>query len=208
MSLSPENFQNVTHIVKDHLTEYPIDFPGWSGLVRRTAAKYPELTDPLKYMSYQWRSDRWRTHCKKIIYDYWDNILIAEAKEHQEPGQSLELFDVSGLSASRPHRLWTAAGRISCEVTKACIVSWMLLGVYYTRDKLHKYKMVDSSRCICCPNLNLVEESLFHVLLSCETYDDIRAPYLAALTGINHSLSLQPKNPDNCHPGSGILVPS
>ena len=80
----------------------------------------------------------------------FSQILIASAKEHQEEGQSLELFDVSNLSATRPHKIWTAAGKISGEVTKACVVSWMLLGVYYTRVQLHKFKMIDSAECTSC----------------------------------------------------------
>ena len=187
VSLSPENLQNVTKIVKDHLIEYPIEFPGWSGLVRRTAAKYPELPDPLQYMNNPWRPDRWRMHCKKIIFQHWDQLLISSVKEQQEQGHSLELFDVSNLSATRPHKIWSAAGKVSSEVTKACIVSWMLLGVYYTRTQLHKFKKVDSAQCIFCKNGS--EESLFHILLFCESYEDIRIPYFSKLNEINPGIT-------------------
>ena len=185
LALSPDNLQSVTIIIKDHLTEYPMDFPGWSGLARRTAAKYG-LPDPLQYLEYPWRPDRWREHCKEIIFAHWETILKDDAKERP----SLELFDVNDLSISKPHRLWEAAGRTSAEVTKACIVNWMLMGVFLTRDQLFKYKKVQSPNCNCCDpeQSSNIEETLFHHLLFCHAFTNIRKPYMERLTANNPNL--------------------
>ena len=133
--MCPDQLQNVHHIIFDHLTQYPLDFPVWSGLVRRSAMKYSWLPDPLQYLQHPWRPDRWRTHCSGIISQHWDEKLREDASSRS----TLELLDVSGLSISKPHRIYSKAGLVPSEVTKATVVSWMLLGTYYTREILHFY---------------------------------------------------------------------
>ena len=127
-------------------------------MIRRTASKYG-LPDPLQYLENPWRPDKWRSHCKEIIFDHWDKKLKEAAKEQQNQGQSLELFDISGLTIQKPHRLWEAAGRTSAEVTKACVVNWMLMGVFLIRDKLYKFKKVNSSICIFCQTAEIQLDS-------------------------------------------------
>ena len=185
LALSPDNLQSVTIIIKDHLMEYPLDFPGWSGLAPRTAAKYG-LPDPLQYLQYPWRPDRWREHCKKSIFAYWEILLKEDAKERD----SLELFDVSDLSISRPHRLWEAAGIISAEVTKSWVVNWILMGVYLTCDKLFKYKKVNSPNCVCCDpdHSSNNEETLYHHLLICTAFRHIREPFMTKLLENNNMI--------------------
>ena len=57
LAMCPDKLQDVTHIVREHLVDYPFSFPGWSGLARRTTQKYG-LPDPLSYMQHPWRPDR------------------------------------------------------------------------------------------------------------------------------------------------------
>ena len=60
---------------------------------------------------------------------------------------------------------------------QAAIVNWMLLGVYFTREFLHKMKKVKSPICLGCPNQ--VDETLNHILLHCEYFQKIHEEYLA-----------------------------
>ena len=52
----------------------------------------------------------------------------------------------------------------------------MLMGVYFTRELLHKMKKVKSPLCLGCPNQ--VNETLNHILLHCEYYKRIHEEYL------------------------------
>ena len=104
------------------LTFYGINFPGRSGLFRRTCMKYG-LPNPLQYLQHPWSPDRWRSHCKKVVQDYWDNKLQAAAET-----ATLKYFDLEYASTSVPMRVWQLAGLCSESVRKATIVSWMILG--------------------------------------------------------------------------------
>ena len=58
----------------------------------------------------------------------------------------------------------------------------------------NKFKKIDSAQCICCKNGP--EESLYHILLFCEAYTDIRIPYFSKLNEINPRINTylnQPK---------------
>ena len=94
----PSDLQNITEIVKRNLTIYDIDFPGFSGVARRTAALYG-LPDPLQYMEYPWVPKRWRAHVRDTVTSYWNTLL----REKVEVCDSLNLLDPSRLTTSSPH---------------------------------------------------------------------------------------------------------
>ena len=85
---------------------YDIEFPGWSGLVRRTAALY-DLPDPLDYMNHPWVPKRWRAHVREVVTNYRNTLL----KEKAASQDSLRLLDLTNLSVSKPHPIWIHAGR-------------------------------------------------------------------------------------------------
>ena len=66
LAMCDQETQQVRAVIEHTLTFYGADFPGWSGLVRRTCLKYG-LPDPLPYLQHPWRADRWRAHCKRIV---------------------------------------------------------------------------------------------------------------------------------------------
>ena len=68
------------------------------------------------------------------------------------------------------------AGLDSGQVRKATVVSWMVLGVFKTREALAKMKAVKSDKCLAC-NENETE-SFPHLLLHCPFYPKIRNEYL------------------------------
>ena len=120
----PRDLQSVSDIIEDGLTKFDLDFSGWSGLVKRTAVLYG-LMDPLELIQQPWRSDRWRLNCKKVITNYWIDVLHKAC----EPLSTLDMFDTSRLKLDSPHPVWIAASCDSISTTRATYVMWLLLGV-------------------------------------------------------------------------------
>ena len=79
LAVCDEEKQSVRAVIENTLTFYGINFSGWSGLVRRTCMQY-NLPDPLQYLQYPWRPDRWSSHCCTVISDFWDEKLRSPAK--------------------------------------------------------------------------------------------------------------------------------
>ena len=169
LAICDEEAQNIRAVITHTLTFYGVNFTGWSSLVRKTCLKYG-LPDPLNYMQYPWRPDRWRDHCKRVVKDYWEKQLL------QKVGDSLRYMDLDYASLQIPMRVWQMAGLCSDSVRQAAIVNWMLLGVYFTREFLHKMNKVKSPICLGCSNQ--VNETLSHLLLHCEYYKKIHEEYL------------------------------
>ena len=124
LALCDSEAQNIKTIITNTLTFYGLNLNGWSSLVRRTCLKY-RLPDPLQYLEYPWRADRWRSHCKQIVTDYWEKelLLVVEASD------TLKYVDTECASLSVPMRVWQMAGLCSDSVRQAAINNWMMLGV-------------------------------------------------------------------------------
>ena len=182
LAVCPSDLQNVTAIIYNNLAFYDTQFGGWSGLVRLTASKYG-LPDPAKYMQSPWQPDRWRSYCKDRVAAHWDTKL----KEEAESKLSLFMLDISSLSITKPAKIWAMAGLNALEVKKACIANWMLLGVYRTREVLHKMKKTKSNLCTACP-ANAVG-SLKHYLLYCQFVNEIRENFIPQLFRSNLKVS-------------------
>ena len=105
------------------------------------------------------RPYRLRTHCRDIIANHWDHKL----KQTAEAMNSLYLLETSSLSIMKPAKVWSMAGLDSNEVRKATVVNWMTLGVYKTRETLHKTKVIKSPLCTACGTHSI--GSLSHYLL-------------------------------------------
>ena len=155
LAVCPDNLQNIRTIMEHNLAFYTNGFNGWSALTRRVCNKYG-LPDPLSYLQYPWRPDRWRKHCKQIVGKHWEQILKDTARQKD----SLEYFDIDSSSIFKPTQNWALAGLDSLEVKMATIVNWMQLGVYKTREKLHQFKLIKNDLCLACnldqkENLNI-----------------------------------------------------
>ena len=201
LAICSKDLQTVTEIIHHNLVFYCSKFGGWSGLVRKTTEKY-SLPDPAHYMMHPWRADRWRSHCRDVIADHWDHKL----KQTAEVMNSLYLLDVPSLSIMKPAKLWSMAGLDSKEVKKAAVVNWMILGVYKTREILHKMKTVKSPMCTACQTNSV--GSLSHYLLYCPYTEEIRQQYVpqfivanpkvARLTGNEALLMISILDPESC----------
>ena len=182
LAMCDQEAQNIRRIIEHSLTFYGVDFPGWSGVARRTCLKYG-LPDPLQYLQYPWRADRWRQHCKATVQRYWEERY----KPIVTNAQSLQFVDTESASLSIPMRGWQMAGLCSVSVRQATVVNWMVLGVYFTRELMHKMKKVNSANCLGC-GLG-VTENLSHFLLHCVSYSKIRQEYLPKLLEINGKIA-------------------
>jgi hypothetical protein len=80
-----------------------------------------------------WRPDRWRQYCKEKIVSSWETKL----KCNLENSQQAKFLQVEQLSLSKPLQMWEEVGLDSTSIIKTSTVSWMLLGLYQTRDKLN-----------------------------------------------------------------------
>ena len=78
------------------------------------------------------------------------------------------------------HRIWRYSPTESISVTKTTIVSWFLLGVYKTQERLFKMKKTFSPNCLLCesPSKSPIIEDRKHLALECEAYDEMRQQYL------------------------------
>ena len=179
LAMCDQEAQNIRAVIEHNLAFYGINFNGWSGLVRKICFKYG-LPDPLQYLQHPWRPDRWRAHCKKIVQDYWDKRLL-------EATRSMKYFDTEYASTRVPMRVWQLAGLCSASVKQATIVSWMLLGVYFTREFLHVMKKAKSPLCLGCQDDKI--ENLSHIILHCGYYQCIREEYLPQHLAKNKNLS-------------------
>ena len=123
-------------------------------------------------MQSPWHPDRWRLYCRDTIASFWDSRL----KQKAETMNSLCMLDISSLSILKPAKIWSMAGLDATEVRKAGVVNWMTLGVYKTREVLHKMKLVKSDLCTAC-TMNVIG-SLPHYLLYCPFTEEIRQKYV------------------------------
>ena len=145
ISVCPSDQQVVKDVVKHNLMFYGKTFKGWGTLARITCQKY-ELPDPLEYMCKPWKSDRWRIYCKNVINKHWLNKLRTALAELN----SVQYLDVYSLNLDTPMNVWRRAGLDSFQARKTTVVSWMLLGVFKTREKLLKMKLVKTDKCLPC----------------------------------------------------------
>ena len=177
LALCDQGDQNVRDIIVNNLAFFNEKFAGWSGLVRTTAKMYG-LPDPSQYMEHPWRPDRWRSHCRTVIAEYWDKKLRAEAKQKS----SSQFADLESLSTSAPMRIWQQAGLSAVAAKEATVVSWMYSNTFFTRELLYKMRKSKSPNCACEKS---VPETVSHFLLHCPLYDHIRQQYIPTYVEMN-----------------------
>ena len=182
LAMCDQDTQSVRAVLEHTFTFYGVNFPGWTGLVRRTCLQYG-LPDPLQYLQKPWRSDRWRAHCKKTVHEYWDKKLI----ETVESSTTLKYVDTSYVTTLHPMRVWQMAGLCSDSVKHAAVVNWMSLGIYFTQELLFKIKKAKSPLCLGCDENEI--ENLNHLILHCQNYKDIRENFIPKHLMSNKSLS-------------------
>ena len=95
------------------------------------------------------------------------------------------MLDVENLSLSNPMQLWDQAGLDSMDVRKTTISSWMLMGIYQTKEKLTNMKLSKTAQCPGCSTQN---ETLEHMIFHCSFYQKIRETYLPKFLNMNCKL--------------------
>ena len=111
-------------------------------------------------------------------------ILLQQEAQSKD---TLSILDICSLSVTQPAKLWSMAGLDAVEVKKACIVNYMSLGVYRTREVLHKMKKTKSNLCTACSN-NAIG-SLEHYLLYCPFTQEIREHFIPKFIQCNPKIT-------------------
>ena len=131
-------------------------------------------------------SKLFRDFAKETITKFWASFLQKSAETYEE--SSLILLDTSRLMLTTPHPIWIAAGSNSISVQRATVVTWLLLGVYKTRERLHTMSKVSSPKCLLCVDDDLVEDQL-HFALFCPVFKEIRTFFFEKFLYVNHKLN-------------------
>ena len=126
--------------------------------------------DPLELFQNPWETHRWNKHVTKEVTKYWTSLLINSASTYP----SLDDLDLSKLSLTSPHAIWAAASSNPVSVMKATVVTWLLLNVYKTGERLYKMKKVKSSECLLCSS---PLDNQLHFTLQCHELEEIRTQY-------------------------------
>ena len=141
-----------------------------------TSAKY-SLPDPKQYMENPWIPARWRSHCKSVIVEFWDNKLRLEAATKS----SLNNLDTSSLSTKNPHKITTFAGLDSTNVRKSTAQVWFLTGSYHTNERLAKMGKTKSPQCDSCH----ITQNITHLLLYCLDFSEMRQKFICEISVLN-----------------------
>ena len=88
------------------------------------------------------------------LFDYVTQFNIFKYKEllynFAASCPFLDMLDTSRVNLNDPHPIWTAAGSNPVSIRKATIVTWLLLNVYRTGERLFQMKKAKPSKCIFC----------------------------------------------------------
>ena len=179
VAMCSEDQQYVSDIIRNNLEDYDESFAGWSSLARKTTAKY-SLPDPQSYMQYPWIPGRWRSHCKSVIVETWDNKLRQEAATKS----SLYLMDTSSLSTETPHKIYQFAGLDSNNVRKSTAQVWFLTGSYHTNERLSKMGKIKSPLCDSCHSV----QNIPHMLLYCCEFSEMRQKFISEISQLNPAI--------------------
>ena len=131
-------------------------------------------------MNNPWISRNWRRHCKSVIIEAWDKKLREEA----DSKDMLELINTTNLTTAKPHNIYKYAGLDSNNVRKCTAQIWFLLGVYHTNELLYK---MGKSKINICPKCQC-GDSIYHVILHCQEFAQIRKTFVSELTEINANI--------------------
>ena len=115
--------------------------------------------------------------------NHWDKKLLKIVTDTP----TLCHMDTDYISTRVPMRQWQLAGLSSYSVMAATVVNWMVTGVYFTRELMHKMKKINSAVCRGCENDQ--NENLDHFLIQCCYYQSVRESYLPQLLEINPNVS-------------------
>ena len=102
------------------------------------------------------------------------------------------MLDLKRLNLTSPHPIWEAAGVNPVSAAKTTVVSWLLLNVYKTGERLHKMKKAKTPQCQIC---SAPVESQIHFALQCSGLTEIRSQYMEKFMEACPNLAQYTSNP-------------
>ena len=142
----------------------------WFTAIRELCLIY-SLPHPITFLDNTPAKASVKSLIRKKIVDYWECKLRDEAADLP----SLEYFNPSFMSLSKPHPLFSTASDSPYEVIKATIQAKMLSGRYRTEKLCRYWSQNRKGICIIntCRDLEIPED-LHHILSACPAFDQIR----------------------------------
>ena len=110
----------------------------------------------------------WKTVLKDKVHEYWEKKL----KDLASSKSTLRYINISAMSLTKPHIVWSAALGSVQQVERAIIKARILTGTYNLHGKYIHFKDYDENpKCKLCNNDNEMRE---HFLIDCPAMDNTR----------------------------------
>ena len=171
--LGPGNIlhQHAIHVLLN-LDKQNVNKSWFSGI--RTISTQYGLTDPLLVLQSPPSYSHWKNLTKCKVLEWWLQRYRAIA-HHMN---SLQYFNPSFMSLSRPHPIWTSAGS-PFEVRKAVVSARMLSGRYRTDILISHWNNSNPLGLCRLPGCEGETGTLTHILLHCPALGEARARALS-----------------------------
>ena len=169
----------IAHLGPDHilhrigcsaLDSNNLSHHSWFHHIKINCAKY-SLPDPLTILTNPPSKESFKRTVKSKVTDFWEKKLRFDASKLL----SLEFFQPSYYSLSKPHPIFSSAGANPYEVRKACVQAKMLSGRFRS-CWLSRHWTGNSSGDCSLPDCRLDPSpgTLSHLLLDCQDLHDAR----------------------------------
>ena len=158
----------------------------WFVQVRDLLLQY-QLPHPLNLLLQPLKKEEFKKLIKARVLDHWETKLRAEASLLP----SLVYFNPNFMSLTKPHKLWTTAGKNSYEVSKSRI-QLLFLSSQYPCAQLSRHWSHDNPQGICSHgecSQDLQVESREHILLHCSAYSATRTKLIATCLRVQDSVT-------------------
>ena len=144
------------------------------------------MPHPLTLLENPISKEKFKKMAKSLVTDFWEKKMRLEAA----PLPSLAYFRPAFHSLQKPHPILWSPGANPHEVSKAVVQLKMLSGRYRTAMLFRHWKTGQSG---CCPAPGCHElETLEHILLFCQYYDETRNKLQRLWTSTGNLDVLQP----------------
>jgi len=150
------------------------DSNSWFIELVKISEKY-ELPSPYVMLSSIPSKEAWKKLINSVINKYWIDKLVDEANDKT----TLKFFNSEVCIMGKVHPVWRSCGSETYEVTRACVKSKLLCGVYLLQSDRAKFsKQFVSSLCPLCFK---EPEDRCHFILNCSVLLNVREKFLGLI---------------------------
>ena len=162
-----------TDILKDHAhniyNSHVISKKSWFHLKRNLCATY-NLPHPSEFLARPLKKETFKTLVKKKIISYWELKLREEASVLP----SLNYFQSSFMSLTKPHPILSSAGSSPSKVSMAIVQATMISGRYRTQSLMRHWSTNVKGNCLLTSECDGLVEDLPHFIQHCPGLRSVR----------------------------------